>query len=228
MDRGLYIAASGMLTEMARQDLLANDLANTSTAGYKADRAEQRSFQDVLLTNTRTGATVGPIGTGAAITRQVTDFAAEPVKDTGEPLDFAIAGDGFFAVQTPQGQRFTRNGAFQTGPGGRLVDQFGNAVLGQNGRTLTVGADGTVDPRSVGVFAVTNPRKSGDSMFTGAAAGRATGQARSGGLEGSGVDPTRAMIDMIGSLRAFESGQKVIQTIDQTLDQASTKVGSTS
>jgi flagellar basal-body rod protein FlgF len=227
MDRGLYIAASGMLTEMARQDLLANDLANASTAGYKSDRTTQRSFQDVLLSNTRTGAPVGPIGSGAAITRQVTDFAAEPLKDTGEPLDFAIAGDGFFAVQTAQGQRFTRNGAFQTGAGGRLVDQLGNAVLDQRGRTLTVGADGTVDPRRLGVFAVTNPRKAGDGVFTGTAAGRATGQARSGALEGSGVDPTRAMIDMIASLRAFESGQKVIQTMDQTLEQAATKVGST-
>jgi flagellar basal-body rod protein FlgG len=228
MDRGLYIAASGMLAEMARQDLLANDLANASTAGYKSDRAEQKSFQDVLLSNTRTGAPVGPIGTGAAITRQVTDFSAEPLKDTGEPLDFAIAGDGFFAVQTAQGQRFTRNGAFQTSANGRLVDQFGNAVLDQRGRPLTVGADGTVDPRQLGVFAVTSPRKAGDGVFTGTAAGRATGQARSGALEGSGVDPTRAMIDMIASLRAFESGQKVIQTVDQTLEQAATKVGSTS
>ena len=228
MDRGLYIAASGMLAEMARQDLIANDLANVSTPGYKPDRVSQRSFSEVMLANSQTGQAIGPIGTGSYVASQGTDLAAAPLKDTGEPLDFAIAGDGFFAVQTPQGQRYTRNGAFQTGPGGRLVDQFGNAVLDQNGRTLTVGADGTVDARRVGVFAVTNPRKQGDSMFTGAAAGRATGQARSGSLEGSGVDPTRSMIDMIASLRAFESGQKVIQTIDQTLEQASTKVGSTS
>src|SRR4051795_8780552 len=112
MDRGLYIAASGMLAGMARQDLLANDLANTSTAGYKADRATQRSFADVLLSNTRTGETVGPVGSGAGITRQVTDFSPETAKETSEPLDFAITGDGFFAVQTAQGQRFTRNGAF--------------------------------------------------------------------------------------------------------------------
>src|SRR4051794_7821769 len=228
MDRGLYIAASGMLAEMARQDLLANDLANTSTAGYKADRATQRSFADVLLSNTKTGETVGPVGSGAGITRQVTDFSPETAKETSEPLDFAITGDGFFAVQTAQGQRFTRNGAFQAGAGGRLVDQLGNAVLGRNGRPLTVGADGTVDAAQLGVFAVTNPRKAGDGVFTGAAAGRATGTVRSGALEGSGVDPSRARIDMIASLRAFESGQKVIQTIDQTLEQSATKVGATS
>jgi flagellar basal-body rod protein FlgF len=228
MDRGLYIAASGMLAEMARQDLLANDLANASTAGYKADRATQRSFAEVLLTNTETGAVVGPVGTGAAITRQVTDLTTAPIKETGEPLDFAIAGDGFFAVQTAQGQRFTRNGSFQTAANGQLTDQLGNAVLGQNGRPITVGADGTVDPADVGIFAVTGPRKAGDALFTGTAAGRATGNVKSGSIEMSGVNPARTMIDMIASLRAFEAGQKVIQTIDNTLDQAASRVGSVS
>jgi flagellar basal-body rod protein FlgG len=226
MDRGLYIAASGMLAEMARQDLLANDMANTSTAGYKADRVTQRSFSEVLLSNTKTGAAVGPIGSGAGITRQVTDLAPQTHKDTGEPLDFAVAGEGFFAVRTAQGQRYTRNGAFQTGAGGRLVDQLNNPVLDQRGRTITVGADGSVDPAKLGVFNLTGAKKAGEGLFTGTAAGKATGIARSGALEGSGVDAARTMIDMISSLRAFESGQKVIQTIDQTLDQASTRVGS--
>jgi flagellar basal-body rod protein FlgF len=228
MDRGLYIAASGMLSEMARQDLLANDLANSSTPGYKADRAEQRSFQDVLLTNTRTGAAVGPVGPGAFISRQNTDLTAAPLKETGEPLDFAVTGDGFFAVRTPQGVRYTRNGAFQTGPTGDLVDQLGRPVLSQQGQTVRVGADGSVDPTKLGVFNVRTPRKAGDSLFTGTAAGKATGVPRSGALEGSGVDPAHTMIDMMASLRAYESGQKAIQTIDATLDQAATKVGSTS
>jgi flagellar basal-body rod protein FlgG len=228
MDRGLYIAASGMLTEMARQDLLANDMANTSTAGYKADRVTQRSFSEVLLSNTQTGAAVGPIGAGAAITKQVTDLAPQTHKETGEPLDFAIAGTGFFAVRTGQGTRYTRNGAFQTGKGGLLVDQLNNPVLTQRGQTIKVGADGTVDPANLGVYKLNNAKKFGEGLFTGAAAGKDTGIARSGALEGSGVDASRAMIDMIASLRVFESGQKVIQTIDQTLDQASGRVGSIS
>jgi flagellar basal-body rod protein FlgF len=226
MDRGLYIAASGMLTEMARQDLLANDMANVSTAGYKADRVTQRSFKDVLLSNTQTGATVGPIGTGAAITRQVTDYTPQTEKDTGEPLDFAISGTGFFAVRTAQGVRYTRDGSFQTGKNGELVDALNNPVLTQNGQTVKVDADGTVDPAKLGVYKLNNPKKIGDGNFTGTPAGKDTGVARSGALEGSGVDASRAMIDMIASLRAFESGQKVIQTIDQSLDQAATKVGS--
>ena len=101
----------------------------------------------MLLQNTQTGQTVGPLGNGARIERQVTDLTAQPLKETGEPLDFAIDGDGFFAVQTPQGVRYTRNGQFTAAANGRLVDQRNNPVLGQNGQPLTVGADGKVDRR---------------------------------------------------------------------------------
>jgi flagellar basal-body rod protein FlgG len=226
MERGLYIAASGMVSEMARQDLIANDLANASTAGYKSDRAVQSSFGDLLLRNTQTGQTIGPLGEGSRIERQVTDLTAAPLKETGEDLDFAIEGDGFFAVQTGQGVRYTRNGQFTEAANGRLTDQLGNPVLNQNGQPVTVGADGKVPEGGVGVFAVTNARKQGDNFFTGTAGGRGTGQVRSGALEGSGADPVRAMTDMIASLRAFESGQKVISTIDSTLQKASNQVGS--
>jgi flagellar basal-body rod protein FlgF len=227
MERGLYIAASGMVAEMARQDLIANDLANASTPGYKSDRAVQGSFGSLLLRNTQTGATVGPLGQGSRIERQVTDLTAAPVKETGEDLDFAIEGDGYFGVQTAQGVRYTRNGQFSATANGRLVDQRGNAVLGQNGQPITIGADGKVPEASVGVFALTNPVKAGDNLFTGTAGGSGAGQARSGALEGSGADSVRAMTDMIASLRAFESGQKVISTIDSTLQKAANQVGST-
>ena len=226
MERGLYIAASGMVSEMARQDLIANDLANASTPGYKADRAVQGSFGDLLLRNTQTGAQVGPLGMGSRIERQVTDLTAAPLRETGEPLAFAVEGDGFFAVSTAQGVRYTRNGQFSAAANGTLVDQRGNQVLGPNGQPVRVGADGKVPEASVGVFAVTNARKVGDALLQGTAAGRATGQVRSGALEGSGADPVRAMTDMIASLRAFESGQKVITTIDSTLGKAANQVGS--
>ena len=226
MERGLYIAASGMVAEMARQDIIANDLANASTPGYKPDRAVQGSFGDLLLRNTQTGATVGTLGQGSRIERQVTDLSAAPLRETGEDLDFAVEGDGYFAVRTAQGVRYTRNGQFTAAANGALVDQLGNAVLGQNGQPLRVGADGKVPAASVGVFSVPNARKAGDALFLGTAAGRATGQVRSGALEGSGSNPVRAMTDMIASLRAFESGQKVITTIDSTLQKAANQVGS--
>jgi flagellar basal-body rod protein FlgG len=226
MERGLYIAASGMVSEMARQDLISNDLANASTAGYKSDTAVQGSFGALLLRNTQTGQTIGPLGQGSRIERQVTDLSAGAIKETGEDLDFAVEGDGYFAVQTGQGVRYTRNGQFTAAANGRLTDQLGNAVLNQNGQPITIGTDGKVPAGTVGVFAVNNARKAGDNFFQGAAAGRGTGQVRSGALEGSGADPVKAMTDMIASLRAFESGQKVITTIDSTLQKASNQVGS--
>jgi flagellar basal-body rod protein FlgF len=231
MDRGLYLAASGMLAEQVRQNQIANDLANASTPGYKADRTTQQSFGQLLLTNSQTGQTIGSQSTAVQVTGEVTDFTAQPVKDTGEPLDFAITGDGFFALQTANGTRYTRNGQFSANAQGQLVTADGDRVLGRNGNPLTIGADGKVDPRNVGVVLLTNPRKGGDNLVTGTPgrpAGQVAGQVRSGALEGSGADPTQAMVDMIASMRAYESGQKVIQTIDSTLAKASSEVGRTS
>jgi flagellar basal-body rod protein FlgG len=228
MDRGLYLAASGMLAEQVRQNQIANDLANASTPGYKADRTTQQSFGSMLLGNSVTGQTIGSTTTAVQVTGEVTDWTSQPVKDTGEPLDFAVVGDGFFALQTPNGTRYTRNGQFQADAQGRLVTPEGNEVLGRNGQPLTIGADGKVDPRNLNVVLLTNPRKGGDNLVTGTPgrpAGQVAGQVRSGALEGSGADPTTAMVDMIASMRAYESGQKVIQTIDTALGKAASEVG---
>jgi flagellar basal-body rod protein FlgG len=225
MERGLYIAAAGMVAEMVRQDQIANDLANAATPGYKSDRSQQRSFSDLLLQNTQTGETVGKLGAGPIITKQVTDLNPEALRSTGEPLDLAIAGPGYFAVQTPNGVRYTRNGAFRAAADGTLTDQLGNTVLGTDRRPVKVAADGTVDAAKVGNFALTGVAKQGDSYFTGTAAGAGQGEVQAGHLEGSGVEAGRTMVDMMASLRAFEAGQKAIQTIDGTLQQAAGQVG---
>jgi flagellar basal-body rod protein FlgF len=224
MERGLYIAASGMLAEMARQDQLANDLANASTPGYKADRVSQRSFGDLMLSNSADGSVVGPLGAGAAIDKQVTDVRPQALKETGQPLDLAVEGDGWFGVQTKQGVRYTRNGSFSADAQGKLVDQLGNAVLGVGGKPVAV-TEGTIDPTKVAVFNLRNPVKQGESNFTGQAGGPATGQVKSGSLEGSGVDPARAMVDLMASMRTLEATQRAITTIDSTLQQTSSQVG---
>jgi flagellar basal-body rod protein FlgG len=221
MERGLYIAASGMLAEQIRQDQIANDMANASTPGYKADRTSQRGFGELLLANSATGATVGPQGTAVQVSAVETDFSPKPARETGEPLDFAITGEGFFSVQTDRGVRYTRNGQFTADAKGRLVTAQGDPVLGRGGRSVTVGRDGRVDTRSLEIVALRNPRKDGDSLVAGTAAGNAGGQVRAGALEASGADAARSMVDMIASMRAFEAGQKVIQTIDETLGKAS-------
>jgi flagellar basal-body rod protein FlgF len=226
MDRGLYLAASGMLAEQIRQDQIANDLANGSTAGYKAERTTQQSFGEMLLTNSVTGQQVGRVTTGVAVTSTATDWSPGVMKDTGEPLDFAINGDGFFAVQTDQGTRYTRNGQFSSDAQGRLMTLEGDPVLGRNNQPLTLGADGKVDPRTLNVVTLTNPEKVGNSYVTGTPGNAGAGSVRAGALEASGADPTQSMVDMMASFRAYESGQKVIHTIDETLGKAASSVGS--
>jgi flagellar basal-body rod protein FlgF len=222
MNRGLYVAASGMIALQARQDQLSNDLANAATPGYKPDRTAQRAFGELLIRNVQGDQGVGTMAASVRLEDQTTDLRAAPLRQTDEPLDLAVDGDGYFGVQTDAGVRYTRNGRFATGPNGTLVDQQGNAVLGKDGNPLRLKADGTVDRTSVGVFALTatTVTKVGDSNFSGTATGQATGQVRVGSLEGSGVDAARTMVEMMASLRSYEAGQKAITTIDDTLGKA--------
>jgi flagellar basal-body rod protein FlgF len=215
-----------MLAEQARQDLIAHDLANASTLGYKPDRVASKSFGEILLHDTSSGSTVGALGLGTQIDKQVTDMSAGPLRETGEPLDFAVQGDGFFAVKTPAGVRYTRDGQFSASARGTLVNAAGDDVLGPGGAPIRIGAGGTVPASAVGVTALTNPRRQGDTLFTGTASTAATGTVRQSTLESSAVDPVHTMVEMLGSLRAFEAGQRVITTIDTTLQKAANQVGS--
>jgi flagellar basal-body rod protein FlgF len=226
MERGLYIAASGMLAELRRQDQIANDLANAATPGYKSDRSTQQSFGQLLLANQRTGQTVGALGLGVQIDETTTDWSPASLRQTDEPLDFAIQGEGFFAVRTGDGVFYTRNGQFTLSPQGILTTARGDIVMSQNGTPIQAGPDGKVDPAAIGIFNVAGPRKVGDNLVAGNAAGQATGQVQAGFLEGSGADPARSMVDMIASFRSFEASQKVVRTLDETLQLAASKVGS--
>jgi flagellar basal-body rod protein FlgF len=228
-----------MLAEQLRQDLLANDLANVSTPGYKPDRAMQASFGDVLLSNTATGAVVGPLSYGASVTEVDTDFAPGVLQETGEPLDLAIEGDGFLAVQADAGLRFVRGGRMIVDAEGRLTTATGEPLLDVSGRQivvgsetgLTVGTDGTVSVNGapvarLAVVLLTDAAKEGGSLYTGTpAAAPGTTAVRQGYLEASGVDAARTMVDMIISLRAFEANQRVIRTIDEALGRAVNSAG---
>ncbi len=226
MDLGLSIAASGMVAEQVRQDQLANDLANASTPGFKPDESPQRSFGSVLMANTEDGAAIGSVDEGVALGKPFTNQTPGTMQETGEPLDFAIEGSGFFAVKTPQGVRYTRDGQFTTSAQGVLTDANGDAVLDAKGAQIKVGATGTVPASSVGVFEVPGAVKQGENLYTGTAAGKPNGTIRQGSLEGSGVDAAKSMIEMITAMRSFQSGQQAIQAIGQTLQEASTQVGS--
>jgi flagellar basal-body rod protein FlgF len=225
MDLGLNIAASGMVAEQTRQNQIANDLANASTPGYKAEQTPQSSFGELLLSNTSTGQPIGSIATGVRLGKAVTNMTPAATQETGEPLDFAIVGQGFFAVQTPQGTRYTRDGQFSASPQGQLVTSAGQPVLDQQGHPISV-TNGHVPAGSLGVFEVPGAVKQGENLFSGSASGKAAGTVREGALEASGVDAAKAMVEMIGSMRTFQSGQQAIQAIDSTLQAAATQVGS--
>jgi flagellar basal-body rod protein FlgF len=243
VERGLYIAASGMIAEQVRQDQLANDLANASTPGYKADSSEQASFSDLLLWNSNTGAAVGSLSMGSRITKVVTDLSQGPLQNTGDPLDVALDGPGFLAVSTGSGVRYTRDGELVVDGDGRLATDTGDLVLGTSGSPITVGQStdpstisidsrGTVKvgTRTVGTLAVmslTGATKQGDTLFTGTPGVRPAGTTvQQGFLEGSGVQPAEAMVDMIVSFRSYETTQRAIQTIDTELGKAADSVGS--
>lgn len=243
MERGLYIAASGMLTEQIRQDQIANDLANASTPGYKPDFSVQRSFDDMLLQSSATGQPIGTLSMGAHIAREVTDLAQGPLQNTGQPLDLALQGPGFFAVQTPAGVRYTRDGQFVQDARGDLTTATGQPVLGINGKPIVVtGArsasdisfaqDGrvTVNGKLVGTISVvslTGATKQGDTLFSGTPGARPAGTTvNQGYLEGSGVQPAETMVEMITSFRAYEASQRAIQSIDTELGKAVSSVGS--
>jgi flagellar basal-body rod protein FlgF len=146
MIRGLYIGASGMTAQQHRLDALSNNLANVDVNGYKRDVSAFKAFPELLirrmnddgvykfpLGSSDMAPVVGKIGTGVEYNESYTVFEQGSFKETGNPYDVALEDKGFFAVQTPNGIRYTRNGAFTLGKEGFLVTKDGYQVLGENG-----------------------------------------------------------------------------------------------
>jgi flagellar basal-body rod protein FlgF len=227
MDLGLNIASAGMLAEQVQEDQISNDMANASTPGYKPSSSVQQSFGSLLLENTSNGQTIGSVALGVEDSKGKTDLAQGPMETTGRPLDFAVSGTGFFAVRTPTGVQYTRNGQFSANNQGILVDQYGNDVMSQTGSPIRVGASGTLPATALGLFNVDNPSQLGNNNFSGkAAAGRATGEVYSGQLEGSGINSIQEIVDMESSLNAYTAGQQTIGTISETMQESASNVAS--
>lgn len=234
-----------MLSDITRQDVIANNLANVNTAGFKGDEVVNETFNDLLLHNVKTGEPTGNLNLGTRVAGVVTDFKQGPLRNTGNNLDVAIGGDGFFAVQTQSGIKYTRDGEFTRSPSGQLVTDTGSFVLGQNGLPVNVGADGDVkidetgaifDPSGrqlgqLGLFRLNmdTAQKQGGDAWTGTPidGGRAPAGStiHQNFIEQSSVSSVTEMVDMIGTLRNYESVQKAAQSIDSTLDKAVNTVG---
>ncbi|MDA3955312.1 flagellar hook-basal body protein [Oceanispirochaeta sp.] len=146
MIRGLYTAASGMQAQQHRLNALSNNLANVDLTGYKRDTSVHKAFPEMLIRrfnddgvhqfpmgSVDTAPIVGKLGTGVEYNESFTVFEQGALKETSNPFDVAMDGDGFFTIQTNDGERFTRNGSFILGKEGFLLTKEGYPVLGEEG-----------------------------------------------------------------------------------------------
>ena len=145
MIRGLYTGASGMLAEMARTDVIANNLANVNTTGFKKDRTIFRAFSEMNIHRVNDPVMVGfdrtidpkpfigMLGTGVMLDEVNVDFSPGIIKTTSNPLDLALKGEGFFEIETDNGLRYTRDGNFSMNQNGYITTKEGYYVLGQDG-----------------------------------------------------------------------------------------------
>ena len=236
MIKGVYTSISGLAAAEARQQVLAHNIANTDTPGYKADDVTAESFEKIF-------SEIYPAnpGTGAVSAGRRFDLGQGGLTETGAPLDLALDGQGFFVLTGPQSPLYTRAGRFSRDADGMLRSPDGLAVQGENGAPIIargadvrVAADGTVtsDGAVAGrlrlvAFDQSALVRAGTTTFS-ATAAPAPAQARvvSGALENSNVDPTAVMTMMTMLMRAFEAGRQAVQLQNETLGAAVNQVGS--
>jgi flagellar basal-body rod protein FlgF len=229
MDRLIYLAMAGAKATMARQDTLANNLANASTPGF---RAELQAFRAVPVRGDGASTRVYALESTVGHSTQ-----AGPVQSTGRALDVAVQGQSWLAVQALDGtEAYTRAGALQVSPEGQLVTVSGLPVQGDGGpitvpanATVDVAADGSVvaqvgsgRPTTVGRLKLVTPEvplnRGTDGLFRAAEGdlpGDPTARVQSGALEGSNVSAVETMVAMIAAARQFEQQMKVLQGADQ-------------
>jgi flagellar basal-body rod protein FlgF len=251
MIRGIYSAASGMIAEQFVQDTLAGNLANLNTVGYKQDAPTFKSLQDLALKRIEGGTRtpVGSIGMGVAFDHTSTSMAAGALAKTGNDLDAALVGNGFFTVNTPLGERYTRAGQFHLQPDGKgadgkpaafLADDAGNKVMGLKGpiqvgdvKKIAIGQQGdvVVNDQVVDRLKLVNGpdgsfEKAGGNLFTAKGAlTPSTATVQSGVLEQSNVSAITGMVQMIAVQRAYEAAQHAITSQDDSLGKAVNEVG---
>jgi flagellar basal-body rod protein FlgG len=229
-----------MLAESARQDVVASNLANATTTGFKRSVSVSSPFGDILMHSMGMPGQpeIGSMPMGAQVEGIARIDAQGPLRFTGNPLDIALIGEGQFTIDGPNGRRYTRDGSFSLDASGRLVTKAGDPVLGVNGPiTLDRGevklaADGTITQGGVtkGKLLLTSLAPDsiaaeGDSMLTGTPTGTATAQVRQNHLEGSTVNVVSEMVELIRVMRSFEASQKAVQSHDEALQASITRVG---
>lgn len=254
MIRSLYTAATGMLAQQTQIDTTSNNIANVNTIGYKKQRAEFADlfYQVMEYAGVGSGTTLGSptgieVGLGVRPTAITKQFTQGNFKETGNNLDLAITGNGFFQVELPDGSTaYTRNGAFKVDGNGSIVNADGYKLLPEitippNTVTVSIGTDGTVsvlqagdtEPNQVGQIELANfinpagLHSLGDNNYiqtvasgdvvTGIAGLEGLGQIKQGFVEMSNVQLVEEMTDLITGQRAYEANSKAITTSDEML-----------
>jgi flagellar basal-body rod protein FlgF len=226
MDLLTAMAASGMRARMETLDMIANNLANTGTAGYKADR----EFYALYLSASAAAAEPPSTARMPLVERAWTDHSQGVLTSTGNPLDLAITGKGFFTVDGAGERLYTRNGSFRLTAGGTLVTQDGKAVLDRNGKPIQldpsvsfqITADGTVHQNGTEIAqlqvvdfrtpAALGKREAGyfqllDRAETPVAA---SGEIQQGYIEASNVGAAETAVRLVSVMRQFEMLQKAM------------------
>lgn len=256
MLKGLYTAYTGMLNEQNRMDIMTNNLANADTIGFKKEGATSQSFDDVLAYKIKDTSEAGNLPKklgnmtlGVKIGENYVDYSEGGIKETGNVLDMAISGNGFFAVEYTNkagetSTMYTRDGNFTMNAQGYLVTQDGDYVLGARGRhiklsttdDISIDRDGNIYQagENVGTIQITDfedynyLERYGENYFQaveGAEEIDSEAEVQSGYLEMSNISVVTEMVNMITIQRQYEANQKVITTYDSTLDDAVNQTG---
>lgn len=248
MVKGLYTAYTGLVNSQNRMDVISNNLANSTTKGYKAEGCTSQAFDSMYAIKIKDmsvghlNENIGKVSLGVKIGETYRDWDQGSFINTGSTYDFALAGKGFFSIEYTNkagetSTMYTRDGAFQMNAEGYLVTKDGDYVLGGGGRiqlptdihTLSVDAQGNLfaDGQFVDNFALTDfedynyIEAFGENLYRtvdGATEQETTATVEQGYLEASNVNVVSEMVDMISVAREYESGQKIIQAVDSMLD----------
>jgi len=243
MDQGVYTAAAGAMAMELRLAVIANNLANVDTVGFKKDHVNFEKYVKQLETLPLAEGEYQRVAEDVITKEYYIDTAQGSSRLTGNPLDVALIGDGYFAVSTEGGERYTRAGSFQRSVDGLLVDQQGNSIQGEGGDIqlgkgeVVIARDGTVnvDGQAVDKLKVVDiPEdklvKSGRNLFEVsdgyAPVAAENPQIEQGSLEMSNVNAIQEMLGLVETQRAYEMFQKMMRTLNDAYGQSMRSVGS--
>ncbi len=229
MIRGFYTALTGIVTSMTRQAVVADNIANVNTVGFKQSRTTQTDFELQVINSQ--GPTLGLLGTGSIPTNLRLDISQGPLEETGLETDIAIEGDGLFVVRNGGGIAYTRAGDFRVDANRMLTTEQGFPVLDTAGRTITVpqgftvSADGTIVQTGQRIAMVGWPpggvtRLGQNLLAAGGALSPATGTMRQGMVEHSNTDLATGMTELIQFQRDFQMNARALSIQDGTIGDA--------